>query len=174
MIDRIYQVLFLCTGNSARSILAEALLNHRGRGRFVAHSAGSDPAGRVNPYALVALEEMRVPAHHPRSKSWHEFAVSDGQCGDMDFIVTVCDNAAGEVCPVWPGHPVTAHWGMADPAAVQGNEAQKRQAFREAFETLQTRIQGLIELPIDELNPAALKQRLNELGRLPDHAARFR
>ena len=174
MTDRIYQVLFLCTGNSARSILAEALLNYRGQGRFVAHSAGSHPSGQVNPYALAVLEQMQVPAPHARSKSWHEFAASDGQSRDLDLIITVCDNAAREVCPVWPGHPLTAHWGVADPAAVQGSDAQKQQAFRQAFETLQTRIQGLIELPIVELNPETLKQRLNEIGRLPDHAARPR
>ncbi len=169
--DRVYQVLFLCTGNSARSILAEALLNHLGQGRFLAHSAGSDPSGRVNPYALATLAEMQVPAHHPRSKSWSEFATADGQSRDMDLIITVCDNAAGEVCPVWPGHPITAHWGMPDPAAVQGSDAQKRQAFREAFEALQVRIRALAELRLAELDPPALKRRLNQLGQLPGRAA---
>ena len=163
MTDRTYHVLFLCTGNSARSILAEALLNHLGRGRFVGHSAGSMPTGRVNPYALATLAEHGIAIHNPRSKSWDEFAFPDGSGPTMDLIITVCDNAANEVCPVWPGHPAAAHWGIPDPAAVQGDEATKMQAFRAAFDTLEARIQELVELPINELGHENLKRRLAEL-----------
>ena len=138
-----YNVLFLCTGNSARSILAEAILNHeglnhKGRGRFRAFSAGSFPKGAVNPFALSLLKESGLGAEGYRSKSWDEFAKSGAP--QMDFIFTVCDDAAGEVCPVWPGHPVTAHWGMPDPAAVEGSDEQKRKAFRETFRMLTNRI----------------------------------
>lgn len=160
-------VLFLCTGNSARSILAEALLNHLGQGRFIGHSAGSQPTGQVNPMALATLEQQRVPVDRPRSKRWDEFAGADGSSRGMNIIITVCDSAAGEVCPVWPGSPVTAHWSIKDPAAVTGSDEIKKRAFREAFEALRSRIQGLINLPIQELDRAALKRRLNELGEYP-------
>ncbi len=158
-------VLFLCTGNSARSILAEALLNHLGRGRFIAHSAGSMPAGKVNEYALATLREMHVPLGNPRSKSWDEFAAS-AHGPSMDLIITVCDSAAGGVCPVWPGHPAQGHWGLPDPASVRGSDQAKARAFREAFETLQLRIRGLVALPIANLTPGELKARLFELANL--------
>jgi protein-tyrosine-phosphatase len=137
-----YNVLFLCTGNSARSILAEQLLNHLGRGKFRAFSAGSHPKGQVHPIALALLREMKLPTEGLRSKSWDEFAQPGAPT--LDFIFTVCDNAAGEVCPVWPGHPVTGHWGIDDPAAVEGSDAEKRQGFRDAFHELEARIQSFV------------------------------
>jgi protein-tyrosine-phosphatase len=136
-------VLFLCTGNSARSILAEAYLNHAGRGRYRALSAGSRPTGSVNPFALELLEEIGIPVPVARSKSWDEFSAPDAP--HIDLVVTVCDSAAAEVCPVWPGHPAKAHWGVADPAAVQGSDAQKRRAFRAAFAALSRRIDRFLE-----------------------------
>jgi arsenate reductase (thioredoxin) len=164
--DPTYNVLFLCTGNSARSILAEALVSHWGHGRLRAYSAGSHPSGKVNPYALDLLRRMNMPIENPRSKSWSEFASPAAPCGAMDFVITVCDSAAGEVCPVWPGHPMTAHWGVADPAAVEGSDAAKARAFREAFETLQARIKAFVRLPIEQLGPAELKAQLAEIGKL--------
>ena len=143
-------VLFLCTGNSARSILAEAYLNHAGRGRFSAHSAGSHPAGRVNPVALELLRETGLPTAGARSKSWDEFARPDAP--KIDFVVTVCDSAAAEVCPVWPGHPVKAHWGVPDPAAVEGTDEQKRRAFKDALTTLSRRIDLFLALPAEKLD----------------------
>jgi len=143
-------VLFLCTGNSARSILAEAYLNHAGRGRFSAHSAGSHPAGRVNPFALELLRETGLPTAGARSKSWDEFARPDAP--KIDFVVTVCDSAAAEVCPVWPGHPVKAHWGVPDPAAVEGTDEQKRRAFKDALTTLSRRIDLFLALPVEKLD----------------------
>jgi arsenate reductase len=166
MPEPICNVLFLCTGNSARSVLAEALLNHLGAGRFKGHSAGSTPSGQVNPLALTTLALHGIPVMRPRSKSWDEFAFVDGSSRDMDIIITVCDNAAGEVCPIWPGHPVTAHWGIPDPAAVEGGDAVKQQAFEEAFETLSARIRGLIALPISQLSHDALKKRLKTLAEI--------
>ena len=162
--DRPYHVLFLCTGNSARSIMAEAILNHIGRGRFQAYSAGSQPAGRVNPFALELLEKNRLPVASLRSKSWDEFARPGAP--PLDFIFTVCDNAAGEVCPVWPGRPVTAHWGIADPAAVAGSDDDKRKAFFKAYNELHTRISLLVNLPLKNLEGLALKHELDEIGRL--------
>jgi arsenate reductase len=138
-------VLFLCTGNSARSILAEAYLNAAGKGRFVAYSAGSHPAGKVNPFALELLRSLGIPTMGLRSKSWEEFAA--GGAPRMDAILTVCDSAAGEVCPVWPGRPITAHWGVADPAAATGNDDDKRKAFAAAFAALKERIDRLLSLP---------------------------
>jgi protein-tyrosine-phosphatase/N-acetylglutamate synthase-like GNAT family acetyltransferase len=161
-----YNVLFLCTGNSARSILAEGLLNHLGRGRLRAFSAGSHPSGKVNPFALELLEAHGMPLENPRSKSWDEFAATDAPSDAMDLVITVCDNAAGEVCPIWPGHPMSAHWGVEDPAAVQGSDEANRQAFRAAFETLQARIRALVGLPVGQLPKAELKARLNEIGHL--------
>jgi arsenate reductase len=160
--DRPYNVLFLCTGNSARSILAESILNQRGGGRFRAFSAGSHPAGRVNPFALELLGRMNLPTEALRSKSWDEFAAQGA--GPLDFVFTVCDNAAGEVCPVWPGQPMTAHWGVADPAAVQGTDAEKTEAFREAFRALERRIGVFTSLPIASLDRMALARRLREIG----------
>ena len=156
-------VLFLCTGNSARSILAEAYLNSAGKGRFTAHSAGSHPAGKVNPFALELLQKNRLPTAGLRSKSWDEFARSGAP--KLDFVFTVCDNAAGETCPVWPGQPITAHWGVADPAAVQGTDAERRKAFLRAFTELSVRINLLLALPIDKLDRLVLQKKLNDIGR---------
>jgi arsenate reductase len=156
-------VLFLCTGNSARSILAEAYLNAAGRGKFTAYSAGSHPAGKVNPFALELLERNRLPTSGLRSKNWDEFAKPNSP--RLDFVFTVCDNAAGEVCPVWPGQPITAHWGVADPAAVAGTEAEKRKAFLRAFTELSTRINLMLALPFEKLDRLALKRKLDEIGR---------
>jgi arsenate reductase len=157
-----YNVLFLCTGNSARSILAECCLNAAGKGRFVANSAGSHPAGRVNPFALELLAKLRIDREGLRSKSWDEFARPGA--APLDFVITVCDNAAGEVCPFWPGQPMTAHWGVADPAAVAGSDEEKRRAFRRAFSELSARINLLVNLPIDKLDRLALKRKLDEIG----------
>jgi protein-tyrosine-phosphatase len=155
-------VLFLCTGNSARSILAEAYLNSVGKARFAAYSAGSKPGGRVNPFALQLLEENRISTSGARSKSWNEFAVADAP--KMDFILTVCDSAAAEACPYWPGHPMTAHWGVPDPAAVEGSDRQKRRAFEEAFSALSRRIDAFLALRHETLDAAALKKKLDEIG----------
>ncbi len=164
MSNRIYNVLFLCTGNSARSILAEAHLNARGQGKFRAYSAGSHPAGRVNPFAIELLEKYRVPIDGLQSKNWDEFAKPGAP--QMDFVFTVCDNAAGEVCPVWPGQPMTAHWGIPDPAAVTGSDSEKRKAFLTAFTQLSARIGLLINLPIASLDRLSLKKELDEIGKL--------
>ena len=156
-------VLFLCTGNSARSILAESLLNELGRGRFRGLSAGSHPNGRVNPFALQWLREAGLPAEGLRSKSWDEFATPGAT--PIDFIITVCDNAAGEACPVWPGKPVTAHWGVADPASVEGSDEEKRAAFREAANVLRRRIELFLALPVEELDARSLSERVRDIGR---------
>lgn len=156
-------VLFLCTGNSARSILAEAYLNARGEGRFVAYSAGSHPAGKVNPFALELLNKHRLDTSDLRSKNWEEFARPGAP--KLDFVFTVCDNAAGEACPLWPGQPVTAHWGVADPAAVQGSDEEKRKAFLKAFTELSTRINLMLALPMDKLDRQALTGKLREIGK---------
>jgi arsenate reductase (thioredoxin) len=163
MSERIYNVLFLCTGNSARSILAESLLNHWGKGRFRAYSAGSFPKGQVHPMAVELLQRMDLPADNLRSKSWDEFAAAGAPL--IDFIFTVCDNAAGEVCPTWPGKPMTAHWGIADPAAVEGTDAEKAFAFRRALQELETRIKLFTSLPIASLDGMTLQSRLREIGR---------
>ena len=160
--DAPFHVLFLCTGNSARSILAEAILNKIGAGKFVAHSAGSQPKGAVHPQALALLQRLGYPIAGLRSKSWDEFAVAGAP--HLDFVFTVCDNAANEVCPVWPGQPMTAHWGVPDPAAVEGPEAQIVAAFREAFLMLQRRIELFTNLPVRSLDRMALKKRLDEIG----------
>lgn len=159
--SRTLNVLFLCTGNSARSILAEALLNRDGAGRFRAFSAGSFPKGAVHPMALAVLAEEGLPTEGLRSKSWDEFAGPDAP--PLDLIFTVCDAAAGEVCPIWPGSPLTAHWGIEDPAAVEGEE--QRGAFLTAFRRLNERIARLLALPVETMDPAALKPRLSEIGR---------
>ena len=158
-------VLFLCTGNSARSVLAEATLNHlpAGRGRFRAFSAGSHPKGQVHPLALDLLQAEGLPIDGLRSKSWDEFAGPDAPA--LDFIITVCDSAAAETCPVWPGHPATAHWGVPDPAAVEGPEAQRTQAFREAYLALRQRIERFAGLPFDELSGTARIEAVREIGR---------
>ncbi len=155
--------LFLCTGNSARSILAEAYLNSAGKGKFKAYSAGSHPGGKVNPFALELLAKNRIDTAGLRSKSWDEFAVPG--VPELDFVLTVCDNAAGEACPFWPGQPVTAHWGVEDPAAVVGSDEEKRRAFLKAFTTLSARINFLLALPLDKLSRQALKSKLDEIGK---------
>lgn len=160
-------VLFLCTGNSARSILAEAILNHKGKPNFRAYSAGSHPTGRVNPHAIRQLESAELPTTGLRSKSWDEFAVTGAP--QLHFVFTVCDNAANEVCPVWLGHPITAHWGVPDPAALKGSEEQVVRAFREAFLTLDRRIGLFLSLPLTSLDTLAIKSRLNEIGQ--DHGS---
>ncbi len=162
--DRIYNVLFLCTGNSARSILAEAILNQIGKGRFRAYSAGSHPSGKVNPYVLEMLAAQNLPVAELRSKSWDEFAAPGAPA--LDFVFTVCDNAAGEVCPVWPGQPVSAHWGIEDPAAVQGDDAARRHAVHTALQLLNRRISVFINLPFAKLDKMALKQEVDSIGRL--------
>jgi arsenate reductase len=159
---RVYNVLFLCTGNSARSILAESLLNHLGQGRFRAFSAGSFPKGAVHPLALELLRKRGIGIEGLRSKSWDEFATPGAPA--LDFVITVCDNAAGELCPIWPGKPTTAHWGIADPAAVEGSAEQKSQAFRTAMYHLEVRIRGLLNVPIESLNPEILKVRVRAIG----------
>jgi protein-tyrosine-phosphatase len=164
-----YNVLFLCTGNSARSILAEAHLNSAGQGRFKAYSAGSHPAGKVNPFALELLAKHGIDAGGLRSKNWDEFARPGAP--EFDMIFTVCDNAAGEMCPVWPGKPVTAHWGVEDPAAVSGNEEAKRKAFVTAFNELSGRINLLLALPLEKLDRLALKSKLDEIGTTGGSAA---
>ncbi len=162
MPDRIFNVLFLCTGNSARSILAEAIINRVGMGRFRGFSAGSHPQGSVHPFALDLLGQMNHDVSFTRSKSWDEFAAPGAP--KMDFVFTVCDNAANEACPVWPGQPMTAHWGVADPAAVQGTDAERRLAFAEAYRMLGNRISIFVNLPIASLDRLTLKQRLDEIG----------
>ena len=163
MTERIYNVLFLCTGNSARSIFAESLLNHWGRGRFHGFSAGSFPKGQVHPTAIELLQHLNLPAQNLRSKSWDEFAAPGAP--PIDFIFTVCDNAAGEVCPVWPGKPMTAHWGIADPAAALGSDAEKAFAFRRALHELESRIKLFTSLPIESLDRMTLQARLREIGK---------
>jgi len=157
-----FNVLFLCTGNSARSILAESILNQKGRPNFRAFSAGSHPTGRVNPHAIRLLEAAGFATGGLRSKSWDEFAAAGAP--KLDFVFTVCDNAANEVCPVWPGQPITAHWGVPDPAAVKGSEEQIERAFRDAFVTLDRRIGLFLSLPIASLDSLAIKKRLDEIG----------
>lgn len=161
-----YDVMFLCTGNSARSILAEALLNRIGGDRFVAYSAGSHPKGQVHPLAIELLQAQGFPTETLRSKSWNEFACADAP--KMDFIVTVCDSAAAESCPVWPGHPMTAHWGIPDPAAVEGPIEVRRNAFRDAFLAMQSRIRLFVSLQIATLDRMSLKRELDAIGRTTD------
>jgi arsenate reductase len=163
--DKTYNVLVLCTGNSARSILGEALFNALGKGRFKAYSAGSRPAGKVNPFALELLQQQGHGIAGLRSKSWDEFAAPGAP--EFDFIFTVCDNAAGEACPLWPGKPATAHWGIPDPAHVEGDEA-RRTAFRKAAEQLARRIRLFMSLPIESLDKLALQQKLAEIGQIRD------
>ena len=156
-------ILFLCTGNSARSILAEAILNREGQGRFRGYSAGSHPKGQVHPYAIDLLKLMNYSVAGMRSKSWDEFAKPGAPA--LDFAFTVCDNAAGEVCPIWPGQPMTAHWGVPDPAAVEGNEAEKRAAFADTFRMLNTRIGVFVSLPMKSIDRFSLQKRLDAIGR---------
>ncbi len=169
MADRACKVLFLCTGNSARSIIAEALLNHIGAGRFKAYSAGSHPKGAVHPPALELLADKGLPDSGLRSKSWDEFARPGAP--RVDFVITVCDNAAREVCPVWPGHPLTAHWGIADPAAVGGTSGEQRQAFAVACDRLARRVVRLVNLPLAEFDTPSLKRMLAEIGRIDNQSS---
>ncbi|MBD3661093.1 MAG: arsenate reductase ArsC [Arenibacter algicola] len=166
MNERVYNVLFLCTGNSARSVMAEAILNHLGEGRFRAYSAGSHPSGRVNPYALDAIRIAGMDTGGLYSKSWDEFAVPGAP--EMDFVFTVCDNAAGEVCPVWPGQPMTAHWGIEDPATFEGSEAETRAVFLRAFGYLRNRIEPFLSLPIAALDRLSLQRKVEAIGRTAD------
>lgn len=166
---RTYNVLFLCTGNSARSIIAEALVNQWGGGRFNGYSAGSHPKGKVHPIALQMLERMNLPTAGLRSKSWDEFAVAGA--APLDFVFTVCDNAAGEACPYWPGQPMTAHWGVPDPAAVEGTDTEKWLAFRDTFNRLDHRIKIFTSLPIASLDRVKLKERLDAIGKTADTRA---
>ena len=164
-----YNVLFLCTGNSARSILAESIVNHLGGDRFRGFSAGSQPKGDVHPYALDLLTSLRLPIAGLRSKSWNEFAVAGAP--QMDFIFTVCDNAAGEACPAWPGQPMTAHWGVPDPAAAEGSEIERRAAFRQAFAALENRIRLFVSLSLASLDRMTLQNRLDAIGCKPPAAS---
>lgn len=164
--EKFYNVLVICTGNSARSILGEVLFNAFGRGKFVARSAGSKPAGKVNPFALELLQQSGHSTEGLRSKSWDEFAAPDAP--DFDFIFTVCDNAAGETCPLWPGMPVTAHWGIPDPAHVEGSDEVKLAAFKKAYEQLARRIQLFMSLPIEKVDKLTLKQNLADIGKMKD------
>jgi arsenate reductase len=161
--ERPLNVLFLCTGNSARSILAEVMMNAMGAPRFKAYSAGSHPGGKVNPFAIELLQRNRLPVEGLRSKSWDEFAAPGAP--ELDFVFTVCDSAAGEVCPLWPGQPITAHWGVEDPAAVEGSDDEKRKAFFGAYNRLQNRIQLFLSLPLAKLDRVALTARLKEIGK---------
>jgi len=163
MSERPFNVLILCTGNSARSILGEALVEHLGRGKFRGYSAGSHPKGRVHPLALALLKQKNLPTEGLRSKSWDEFAAPGAP--PLDSIFTVCDNAAGEACPIWPGHPMTVHWGIDDPAAADGSDSKKTLAFRRAYDELERRIRSFVELPIQSLDSAELKRRLVAIGR---------
>jgi arsenate reductase (thioredoxin) len=169
MATRIRNVLFLCTGNSARSILAEAILNKDGAGRFRAFSAGSQPKGEVHPQALAWLDQLDYDTSACRSKSWEEFAQEGAP--ELDFVFTVCDNAAGEVCPVWPGQPMTAHWGIPDPAMVEGNAAEQHAAFFDTYRMLRNRIEPFLALPIESIDRMSLQARLREIGRTADGAA---
>lgn len=166
MADKIYNVLFLCTGNSARSVLAEAIINRLGQGKFKGYSAGSHPKGEVHPYTLDLLRQLNFDTGFARSKDWLEFTEPDAP--KLDFVFTVCDNAANESCPVWPGQPMTAHWGVPDPAAAQGTEAEKRLAFSEAYRMLNSRISIFTSLPLQSIDRLALKKQLDSIGRSTD------
>jgi arsenate reductase len=169
MSDRPYNVLFLCTGNSARSILEESIMNKWGKGQFRGFSAGSHPNGKVNPHALDLLKGLDFPIEGLRSKSWDEFAGPSGT--HFDFVITVCDNAAGEVCPVWPGMPITAHWGIPDPAAVEGPEIERKSAFTQAFKAMDRRIKLFLSLPIASIDQMRIKERMDAIGKIkPDEA----
>jgi len=166
MSDKTFNILVLCTGNSARSIMGEALFNTLGKGRFKAYSAGSHPTGKVHPFAIEAVERLGYPVGGLRSKSWDEFAVPEAP--QMDFIFTVCDRAAGEVCPVWPGQPITAHWGFEDPAAYVGTDEEKRRKFQEIFRFMTNRIQLFANLPLTSLDKFAIKREMDNIGQIKD------
>jgi arsenate reductase len=160
-----YNILILCTGNSARSIMGEALFNTLGAGRFQAYSAGSHPTGRVNPFAIELVQALGYPVENLRSKSWDEFAAPGAP--QLDFVVTVCDKAAGEMCPLWPGQPVTAHWGFPDPAAVEGSDEEKRAAFKQALHQIRNRVQLFLSLPLESLDRLAIENKLRAIGQQP-------
>jgi arsenate reductase (thioredoxin) len=162
---RPYNILLLCTGNSARSVMGEALFNTMGAGRFKAYSAGSHPTGKVNPFAIEQVRALGYPVEGLRSKSWDEFAQPGAP--EMDFVVTVCDNAAGEMCPLWPGHPVTAHWGFPDPAAVEGSDEVKRAAFAQAMGKIRNRVHQFLSLPLETLDRMAIENRMRAIGKQP-------
>lgn len=162
MTETAYNVLFLCTGNSARSILAEAIMNREGQGRFKAYSAGSQPKGEVHPQSVALLKSLNYDTSFARSKNWEEFAAPGAQ--KLDFVFTVCDNAAGEACPIWPGQPMTAHWGVADPAACEGTEPEIALAFADAYRMLNSRISIFTSLPLESIDRLSLQRRLNEIG----------
>jgi arsenate reductase (thioredoxin) len=164
--DRVFNVMFLCTQNSARSVLAESILNRSGKGRFQAFSAGSEPRGQINPYAMDLLKNLGYDVSGLRSKSWDEFATAGAP--QMDFVFTVCDNAAQEVCPLWPGQPMTAHWGVPDPSTAQGTEAEKRVAFANTYRMLQRRIDVFTSLPLKSLERLAIQKKIEEIGRMVD------
>ncbi|MET3479455.1 arsenate reductase ArsC [Variovorax atrisoli] len=164
MADKTYNVLFICTGNSARSIMAEGLLNHLGKGRFKAYSAGSHPAGKVNAYALLTLDKMHLSETGYRSKNWDEFAKPGAP--EMDFVLTVCDKAAGEVCPIWPGQPMTAHWGVADPAAFAGTDEATERQFMDTALTLKRRIELMLALPLARLDTMAIQREIRDIGKV--------
>jgi arsenate reductase len=166
MSDKIYNVLFLCTGNSARSILAEKLLEHWGKGKFKTFSAGSLPSGKVNPFTIKTLENLRLSTDGLRSKSWDEFATLDAP--HLDFVFTVCDNAAGEICPVWPGQPMTAHWGVEDPVSVEGNDEERMAAFNKVANMLQNRIKLFTAIPIEKLDSMRIKHEIEAIGKIKD------
>ena len=166
MSDKTFNILVLCTGNSARSIMGEALFNTLGKGRFKAYSAGSHPAGKVHPFAIEAVERLGYPVGDLRSKSWDEFAVPEAP--QMDLIFTVCDSAAGEVCPVWPGQPITAHWGFEDPAAFVGRDEEKRRKFQEIFRFMTNRVQLFANLPLTSLDKFAIKREMDNIGQIKD------
>ena len=166
MQNRVFNVLFLCTANSARSIMAEAILNQFGKGRFVAYSAGSQPATAVNPQAIALLERNKIDTRHLRAKDWAEFAKPDSP--KMDFVLTVCDKAAGEVCPIWPGQPMTAHWGVDDPAHVEGDNEKKAKAFYDAYIILNRRIAIFLSLPIEKLDRISLRRELTTIGSIKE------
>lgn len=168
-IEKVFNVLFLCTGNSARSIMAEAIANRAGQGRFRAYSAGSQPKGHVHPYTLQLLEKLNFDTSKLRSKNWNEFAKPGAP--PLDFVFTVCDNAAGEACPFWPGQPMTAHWGVPDPAAATGNEAEIRFAFADTLRMLTNRINIFMALPLRSIDKLSLQKRLDEIGRTKDAPA---
>ncbi|MGV3741018.1 MAG: arsenate reductase ArsC [Burkholderiaceae bacterium] len=170
MMEKTYNVLFLCTGNSARSIMAEALATTMSKGRFKGYSAGSKPTGKVNPFAIEQVVKTGYPTDKLRSKSWEEFAAADAP--HMDFIITVCDNAAGEECPYWPGHPTSAHWGFEDPAKVEGGDEQKRAAFEKVFKQILARMNSFLSLPVHMLDRHAIQQEMKKIGDTPVEAIR--
>ena len=165
MSDKVYNVLFLCTGNSARSIMAEALVTTMGHGRFKGFSAGSKPGGVVNPFAVEQVKKTGYPVDALRSKSWDEYGAPDAP--QMDFIITVCDNAAGETCPYWPGHPASAHWGFEDPAAVEGSDEEKRAAFEKIFRQIMARMNTFVNLPLEKLDKLAIQHEITQIGATP-------